>query len=77
MSHGTITGGTALTRKLAKKHGMSLLHNDLDKIGLSVGGSQLKDWIRKNGVQKMNIAGARASKDVKVYDAVKGVLAIL
>jgi len=56
---------------------MSLLHNDLDKIGLSVGGSQLKDWIRKNGVQKMNIAGARASKDVKVYDAVKGVLAIL
>jgi Circularly permutated YpsA SLOG family len=77
VSHGTITGGTALTRKLAKKQGKPWNHMDLNKITLPEASDQLQTWIQKNDIEVMNVAGARASNDVKIYDAVKSLLRAL
>ncbi len=77
VSHGKITGGTALTRKLAKKHVKPWLHTDLDLTGLPEACNQLQGWIQKNGIQVLNVAGARASKDSNIYNAVKSLLASL
>jgi hypothetical protein len=34
----------------------------------------IREWIRHDGIKVMNVAGARASKDPKIYQAVTGLL---
>lgn len=77
VSHGTVTGGTALTRKLAKKHTKLWLQIDPNKSSLIESSDYLQNWIPENNIQVMNVAGARASKDTKIYDAVKSLLTSL
>jgi hypothetical protein len=77
ISHGTISGGTALTKKLSQKHEKPCLHLDLNKITSSEAGEQLRVWIQRNNIQVMNVAGSRASKDDKIYSAVKKILTVL
>jgi hypothetical protein len=74
VSHGKMTGGTLLTWELAKKHSKPCLHIDL-KVNSVPGGSRLlHDWIISNRINTMNVAGSRASKDGKIYTAVKELL---
>jgi hypothetical protein len=77
VSHGTISGGTALTRKLAQMHERPYLHLDLNKLSASEAIVQLRDWIQKNNIHIMNVAGSRASKDDQIYNAVKMILTML
>jgi len=63
-----------LTRKLAQKHERPYLHLDLNKLSASEAIVQLRDWIQKNNIQIMNVAGSRASKDDQIYNAVKMIL---
>ena len=74
VSHGPMTGGTLLTWDLAKKHGKPCLHVDLCLKALEDAARLLRDWVELNGVEVMNVAGPRASKDSKIYAAVKGLL---
>jgi hypothetical protein len=74
VSHGTVSGGTALTTKLAKKHEKPWMHINLDKVSLEKAGSQLQGWIEQNNIQVMNVAGARASKDEKIYSTIQKLL---
>ncbi len=74
LSHGKLTGGSALTKKLAIKHSKPWLHLDLSKMSSSYAARMLNMWIADNGVQVLNVAGPRGSKDPKIYDATCRVL---
>lgn len=70
VSHGKLTGGSALTRELAKKHKKPCIHMDLDKVNPSEATCIIAGWIKKHHITVMNVAGARASKDSKIYQAI-------
>jgi Circularly permutated YpsA SLOG family len=74
VSHGKMTGGTLLTWELAKKHSKPCIHIDLMVNSYADGARLLSDWIEKYGIKVLNVAGPRASKDSKIYTAVKGLL---
>ena len=74
VSHGKMTGGTLLTWELAEKHNKPCLHVDLKVHSITVGANFLHDWVEQNGIKTMNVAGPRASKDNKIYSAVKELL---
>ncbi len=74
ISHGKLTGGSALTRKLAKKHGRPWVHVDLDKLSLSDVVRVVRAWIERNSIEVLHVAGARASKDPSAYDTTVNIL---
>ena len=74
ISHGKLTGGSALTRKMAKKHGRPWLHLDMDKLSVSDASKTTASWIERNGIQILNVAGARGTKDPTIYNATMEIL---
>ena len=73
-SRGTLTGGSALTRKLAKKHNRPWLHVDLDKVVGTDAVQIIAEWFDENDIGILNVAGPRASKDPGIHDFVMGIL---
>ena len=69
VSHGPLTGGSALTRELAKQHRKPWLHIDMKAIPCPEAARMIQEWIERNGVKVMNVAGPRASKDTEIYKA--------
>ena len=67
ISYGNLTGGSALTRKLAKKHDRPWIHVDMDQMPISDAAEMVKSWIERNDIQVLNVAGARASKNPEIY----------
>lgn len=67
VSHGRLTGGSALTRKLAKKHRKPWIHVVLGKFAHRDAVQMVKKWIDRNGIDILNVAGPRASKDPLIY----------
>lgn len=69
VTHGKLTGGSALTKKLAEKHNRPCLHVDLSReLGIAASEDVLK-WIRHHKLDVLNVAGSRASKDSEIYNA--------
>ena len=73
-SRGKLTGGSALTRKLAKQHQKPWFHIDLDKVEKTEAVQIIAGWINKHAVQVLNVAGPRASKNPGIHDAVMAIL---
>jgi len=69
LSHGKLTGGSALTMKLAENHHRPYLHIDFTRSNGFEAARAINSWIVKHGVKVLNVAGARASKDSEIYDA--------
>ena len=61
---GEMEGGTALTQVLARSYGSPCMVINLK---LSQDLERLADWLRKNMVSTLNIAGPRASKRPEAY----------
>jgi hypothetical protein len=74
ISHGSLSGGSAYTRKMAMKHGRLWFHTDLNKIPTFHAGILIEDWISKNGIETLNVAGSRASKYPLIYGPVTVIL---
>ncbi len=74
ISHGTLTGGSKLTMALAGKHNRPWLHIDLDIKRGFVAANEIKSWIQLDGIQVLNVAGSRASKDPDIHDDVERLL---
>jgi hypothetical protein len=74
VSRGRLTGGSALTRQLAKRHGRPWLHVDLDVLGGEEAARRVRVWLRENRIRVLNVAGPRASKDPGIQRAVRGLL---
>ena len=73
ISNGELTGGSALTRKLATKHGRPWLHIDLDTIDVDPS-KVIKSWIGMNEIKILNVAGPRASKVPQIYETTSEIL---
>ena len=73
-SRGKLTGGSALTRKLAKQHQKPWFHIDLDKVEKTEAVQIIAGWINKHDIQVLNVVGPRASKDPRIHDAVMAIL---
>lgn len=74
LSHGALTGGSALTEKLARKHGKPVLHINLSRKPEFQATVDITHWLGANHIEVLNVAGPRASKDPKIYEATTGVL---
>ncbi len=74
LSHGPLTGGSALTRELAKQHRKPWIHIDLQITSYPEAARMIREWAGRNSIKVMNVAGPRASKAPKIYQAVTELL---
>jgi hypothetical protein len=73
ISRGELSGGSALTRRLAQAHGKPFLHIDLNSFP-EIAAQTVASWIRDHAIQVLNVAGSRASEDPDIYQATLGLL---
>jgi len=74
VSHGNLTGGSALTQTFAIKHYKPCLHLDMNNTTIIEAADSLNNWIRKNNIMTLNVAGPRVSKDDKTYQVTRDLL---
>ena len=74
VSHGLLTGGSALTTGFAEHHGKPWIHIDLEITSYPEAARMIREWVGQNGIKIMNVAGARGSKDPEIYQAVTELL---
>ena len=74
VSHGLLTGGSALTTGFAEHHGKPWIHIDLEITSYPEAARMIQEWVGRNGIKIMNVAGPRASKDPMIYQAVMELL---
>jgi hypothetical protein len=74
VSHGLLTGGSALTTGFAEHHGKPWIHIDLAITSCPEAAIMIQEWVGRNGIRVMNVAGARASKNPMIYQAVTELL---
>ena len=74
LSHGLLTGGSALTTGFAEHHGKPWIHIDLEMTSYPEAAIMIREWVGRNSITIMNVAGARASKDPMIYQAVMDLL---
>lgn len=69
VSHGLLSGGSALTREFAIQHSKSWIHFDMDELTIDVVAERCLSWLTRNEIKILNVAGPRGSKDPKIYKA--------
>ncbi len=74
MSHGRLTGGSALTQRLATEHGRPCLHIDLNTNNRFEAAKNISWWIARHKIETLNVAGPRASRDPEIYQVTINVL---
>jgi hypothetical protein len=74
ITHGRLKSGSKLTRQYASAHGKAQLHADLDVLRGDDLLYAIVNWIVKNDIEVLNVAGSRASEDPSLYDSVFEVL---
>ncbi|MDA3895775.1 MAG: putative molybdenum carrier protein [Desulfobacteraceae bacterium] len=74
LSHGELSGGSALTEKLAEKHQKPCLHINLNHKPEFQATVDITHWISTNGIEILNVAGSRASHDPKIYMSTLSIL---
>ena len=74
LSHGELSGGSALTEKLAQKHGKPFLHINLNQKPEFQATVDITHWLGANGIEILNVAGSRASHDPKIYESTTSIL---
>jgi hypothetical protein len=74
ISRGELKGGSAWTRELAQRQGRPYIHVDLNQTNTFDAAGAIISWIVENGIEVLNVAGPRASKDVTIYQSAMDVL---
>lgn len=69
VSHGFLTGGSALTREFAVMHKKHWIHIDMNELSLPEAAEKLSSWLTEREIKVLNVAGPKASKDPKIYKA--------
>jgi uncharacterized protein YaiI (UPF0178 family) len=62
---------------MSEKQAKPWIHIDADAIPMKEALKLVWSWIDENQVEVLNVAGARASKDAKIYPTAKGILETL
>lgn len=73
-SHGELSGGSLLTKKMAITHGRPYLHVNMKLMGVEECCDQLLSFLLKNKITVLNVAGPRASCDENIYNGVRQVM---
>lgn len=70
---GSLSGGTALTARYAKRWRRPLMRVKLNdrqrKLGDGSQQEEFRAWLEQHEIQILNVAGPRASTDREIYDA--------
>jgi hypothetical protein len=74
ISHGILTGGSANTAEMARKHARPWLHLDMEKTTMDKAAQRLREWIADKNISVLNVAGPRQSGDPAIYDVTTKVL---
>lgn len=74
LSHGPLSGGSALTRSLAESKNKPLLHLDLAAMDRKEASRVLEDWLKRLQPATLNVAGPRGSRDPGIHAATLEVL---
>lgn len=74
LTQGKLSGGSALTVSLAQQHQRPFLHIDLASERIDVAARNVRHWLKKNAVEKVNVAGPRASQAPQIYELTMRVL---
>jgi hypothetical protein len=69
VSHGFLTGGSALTREFAIRHKKQWIHIDLKELSQKEAAGKLSSWLTENEIKILNVAGPKAGKDQMIYEA--------
>lgn len=75
ISQGMLTGGSALTLKLAAKYQRPVLHVDLSVLDISKAAEKIRQWIDEYKIAVINVAGPRASGNPMIYELTSRLLA--
>lgn len=73
-SRRRLTGGSALTLRLARRHDKPMLHIALRPRKESVAVKRIRGWLDEIQPAVLNVAGPRASSDPQIYEMVKKLL---
>ena len=74
ISHGKLTGGSEYTREMALLYNRPWLHIDLNNTIAFQAAIKIRSWIAEHGIEVLNVAGPRASKDPAIYKATTDIL---
>jgi len=74
ISHGKLTGGSEYTCEIALHYNRPWLHIDLNKTIAFQAARKIRSWIAEHGIEVLNVAGPRASKDPAIYRATADIL---
>jgi len=77
VSHGTLTGGSALTSRFAEESGKPCLHVDFSLHTAENGTALVLGWLIDNKIEVLNVAGPRASSDTKIYEMTRALVIAL
>lgn len=77
LSHGKLTGGSLLTRRLAKLHQKLYLHIDFLKFDPETAARKAENFLKPLDCKILNIAGTRASGDTEIYQKTREFLTLL
>ncbi len=67
LTHGKLTGGSLLTRKKATQHDKPVLHLNMSTLDIDAAVKHLRAFVTGYGIDVLNVAGSRASKDSEIY----------
>ena len=73
-SHGRLSGGSALTRRIAKRQNKPWLHLDLADLSADQAADKLAEWIDRHRIEVLNVAGQSASKNERIHAATFAVI---
>jgi len=73
-SHGELKGGSALTKKIARKHLKPCLHVDIKEVSEYKAVEIIKSWLEVRNIETLNVAGPRASESPEIYEAVLNIM---
>ena len=77
LSHGPLTGGSALTEKIALRLDKPCLHIDFSRLSMDQAYRRTADWIERSGIKVLNVAGPRASSDPTSYEMTRELVILL
>lgn len=77
LSHGKVTGGSALTLDMARKHRKPCLHMDLESLDEGKASEVVISWVEARRIKVLNVAGPRAGEDPRIYQATRKILALV
>ncbi|MBE0583106.1 MAG: hypothetical protein IH612_05010, partial [Desulfofustis sp.] len=77
LSHGKLSGGSALTRAIAQRLHKPWLHIDCATVTPEEAVEQLRSWCVQHRIEVLNVAGPRASVDPLIYGTARQLIIAL